>query len=171
EGRRGRGVEWVGFVLLATFMVALISGLHEVPHAGAMPLPLVGALLLATAAFVLLVSVEARAEAPLVDLSFFARGRFVMGVAIGSLSMFSIIALLLYFNLYAQSRDGLGLTALEAGASLLPLSAALLALAMLASAVAARLGLRNALAVGMALITIASAVIGAAVAEGSLVLL
>jgi hypothetical protein len=47
-------------------------------------------------------------------------------VAIGSLSMFSIMGLLLYFNLYAQSPEGLGLTALEAGASLLPLSAALL---------------------------------------------
>jgi predicted MFS family arabinose efflux permease len=115
--------------------------------------------------------VESRAKAPLVDLSFFARRSFVMGLAIGSLSMFSIMTLLLYFNLYAQSGDGLGLTALEAGASLLPLSAALLALAILASAVAARLGLRNALAVGMALITIASAVIGAAVAEGGLVLL
>jgi len=141
------------------------------PDAGAAPLPLVGALLLAAAALVLLVSVEARAETPLIDFSFFARGRFVMGVAIGSLSMFSIMGLLLYFNLYAQSREGLGLTALEAGASLLPLSAALLALAILASAVAARLGLRNALTVGMALITIASAVIGAAVAEGSLMLL
>ena len=171
DGTRGRRIDWIGFILLATFMVALIFGLHEVPDAGAAPLPLVGALLLAAAAFVLLVSVEARAEAPLVDLSFFARGRFVMGVAIGSLSMFSIMGLLLYFNLYAQSRDGLGLTALEAGASLLPLSAALLALAILASAVAARLGLRNALEVGMALITIASAFIGAAVAEGSLVLL
>jgi hypothetical protein len=40
--------------LLATFMVALIFGLHEVPHAEAAPLPLVGALLLAAAAFVLL---------------------------------------------------------------------------------------------------------------------
>ena len=171
DGARGWRVDWVGFILLATFMVALIFGLHEVPRAGAAPLALVGALLLAAAAFVLLLSVEARAEAPLVNLSFFARDRFVIGVAIGSLSMFSIIGLLLYFNLYAQSRDGLDLTALEAGASLLPLSAALLALAILAPAVAARLGLRNALTVGMALITIASAVIGAAVAEGSLVLL
>src|SRR5207244_93057 len=83
--------------------------------------------------------------------AFFARRSFVMGVAIGSLSMFSIMSLLLYFNLYAQSRDGLGLTALEAGASLLPLSAALLALALSASAVAARLGLRNAMTGGMAL--------------------
>jgi MFS family permease len=170
-GTQGRRADWVGFILLATFMVALVFGLHEVPHAGAAPLPLVGAFVLAAAAFVLLLFVEARAEAPLVDLSFFARGGFVMGVAIGSLSMFSIMGLLLYFNLYAQSRDGLGLTALEAGASLLPLSAALLALAVLAPAVAARVGLRNALTGAMALITIASAIIGAAMAEGNLVLL
>jgi MFS family permease len=150
-GTQGRHADWVGFILLATFMVALVFGLHEVPRARAAPLSLVGAFVLAAAAFVLLLSVEARAEAPLVDLSFFARGGFVMGVAIGSLSMFSIMSLLLYFNLYAQSRDGLGLTALEAGASLLPLSASLLGLAVLASAVAARVGLRNALTAGMSL--------------------
>src|SRR5262249_6920871 len=97
-----------------------------------------------------------------VDLTFFARRKFAMGVAIGSLAMFSIISLLLYFNLYAQSRDGLGLSAPEAGVVLLPLSAALLALALSAPAVAARLGLRHAMTGGMALIAIASATIGAA---------
>jgi MFS family permease len=81
--------------------------------------------------------------------------------------MFSII----YFNLYAQSRDGLDLTALEAGAALLPLSAALLALALSASAVATRFGLRNAMTGGMALVAIASAVIGVAAAGGGMVLL
>ena len=81
------------------------------------------------------------------------------------------MSLLLYFNLYAQSPKGLGLTALEAGALLLPLSAALLALAISASVVAARVGLRNAMMGGMALITIASAIIGAAIAGGGLVLL
>ncbi len=171
RGTRGRRADWVGFILLGTFMVALVFGLHEVPHAGAAPLPVVGAFLLAAAAFVLLLSVEARVRAPLVDLSFFTRRGFVMGVAIGSLSMFGIMSLLLYFNLYAQSQEGLRLTALEAGASLLPLSAALLALAVSASLVAARVGLRNAMTGGMVLITIASAIIGAAVAEDGLILL
>jgi MFS family permease len=106
-----------------------------------------------------------------VDLSFFARRGFVIGVAIGSLSMFSIMSLLLYFNLYAQSQEGLGLTALEAGTALLPLSAALLALALSASVVSARVGLRNAISGGMALIAFASAVIGAALAKGGMVLL
>jgi MFS family permease len=71
----------------------------------------------------------------------------------------------------SQSREGLGLTALEAGASLLPLSAALLALALSASAVAARVGLRNAMTGGMALIAIASTIIGVAIAGGGMVLL
>ena len=58
---------------------------------------------------ILLLLVEARVETPLIDLSFFKRREFVMGLAIGSLSMFSIMSLLLYFNLYAQSPQGFGL--------------------------------------------------------------
>jgi fucose permease len=81
------------------------------------------------------------------------------------------MSLLLYFNLYAQSREGLELTALQAGASLLPLSVALLALALCASTAAARVGLRNAMTGGMALTAIACAVIGAAIAGGDMVLL
>ena len=163
--------DWIGFVLLTTLMVSVVFGLHALPHARSAPLPVVGPFVLAGAALFLLLRIERRAGAPLVDLSFFARRSFVMGLAIGSLSMFSIMSLLLYFNLYAQSHEGLDLTALEAGASLLPLSAALLALALSASVVAARVGLRNAMTGGMALIAIAGAIIGAAVAEGGAVLL
>ena len=171
HGSESRRADWIGFVMLTTLMVSLVFALHALPRARAAPLAVVGPFALAAAAFFLLLRVEARAKAPLVDLSFFTRRSFVMGLAIGSLSMFSIMTLLLYFNLYAQSRQGLGLTALEAGAALLPLSAALLALALSASAVAARVGLRHAMTGGMALIAIASAVIGAAVAEGGMVLL
>jgi len=170
-GMEGRRADWIGFVLLATLMGSLVFALHALPRAEAAPLRVVGPFVLAAAAFVLLLTVESRAKAPLVDLSFFARRGFVMGLSIGSLSMFSIMSLLLYFNLYAQSRDGLDLTAMEAGAALLPLSAALLALALSASAMAARLGLRNAMTGGMALIAIASAVIGVAVAGGGIVVL
>jgi MFS family permease len=168
---QSRRADWTGFVLLATFMVSLVFGLHELPHAGAAPFTVVGPFALAATALFLLLRVEARAEAPLVDLSFFARPAFVMGLAIGSLSMFSIVTLLLYFNLYAQSGEGLDLTALQAGTSLLPLSVALLALALSASAVAARVGLRNAMTGGMALIALASVIIGASVAGGGMILL
>jgi MFS family permease len=167
----GRRTDWIGFILLATLMVSLVFALHALPHAKAASLAVVGPLVLAAAALVLLLIAESRADAPLVDLSFFTRRGFVMGVLIGSLAMFCIMSLLLYFNLHAQSRTGLGLTALEAGALLLPLSAALLALALSASAVAGRVGLRNAMTGGMALIAIASAVIIAATVAGGWVLL
>ena len=160
-----RRADWVGFVLLATLMVSLVFALHALPHAKAAPLPVVGPFALAGLALVLLLIVEPRVETPLVDLSFFAQRRFVMGVAIGSLSMFSIMSLLLYFNLYAQSREGLRLTALEAGALLLPLSASLLALALSASTVAVRAGLRNAMTGGMMLIVIGSAIISTGIAQ------
>src|SRR5262249_8827810 len=64
------------------------------------------------------------------------------------------------------------LTALEAGALLLPLSASLLALALSASTVAARAGLRNAMTGGMMLIVIGSAIISTGIAQsGTLVFL
>src|SRR5690606_36971011 len=113
---------------------------QAMPHATKAPFAAIGLLALAVTAFVLVLIVESRIEAPLVDLSFFARRKFAIGVAIGSLSIFSIMSLLLYFNLFAQSPlpNGLGLSALGAGAALLPLSLALLALALSASAVVTR---------------------------------
>jgi MFS family permease len=163
--------DWVGFVLLATFMVSLVFGLHALPHAAAAPLSAIGPFGLAAAALVLLLRVEPRTAAPLLDPGFFSRRAFVIGAAIAALAMFCIMSLLLYFNLYAQSPQGLDFTALEAGALLLPLSAALLALALSASAVSARVGPRRAMMGGTALIVVASAILWAAVAMDSLIVL
>ncbi len=171
QATQGKRTDWLGFALLATFMVSLVFALHALPHAMAAPLPVVGPFILAVTAFGLLLLVASRVEAPLVDLGFFKRRGFVMGVTIGSLAMFSIMSLLLYFNLYAQSPEGLGRAALAAGALLLPLSAALLALALSASAVAKRIGLRNAMTGGMTLVVIASAIIAVAVGADNMVLL
>jgi len=171
EAAPAKRADWLGFVLLATFMVSLVFGLHALPQIGAAPLPAVGPFALAIAAFIALLIVEMRVPAPLVDLSFFTRLEFVVGSAIGALAMLCIMSLLLYFNLYAQSVEGLDLTALEAGAMLLPLGVALLALALSASSVSARLGLRTAMMGGMALIVLASAIIAAAVSGGGMVVL
>ncbi len=152
--RRGAAIgAWTGFLMLGFSIGPLLGG--ALTHVTGWRVIFWLNVLLMLAAFAGLASARS----------------MVLGVAIGSLSMFSIMSLLLYFNLDAQSRDGLGLTALEAGALLLPLSVALLALALSASAVAARVRLRNAMTAGMALIVIASAVIAAAVAMGDIVLL
>ena len=167
-----RRADWLGFLLSGTFMVGLVFTLQSAPRATVAPLSFFAPIAVAAAAFLLLLAAEARAKAPLVDLTFFRHRTFVMGVVIGSLGMFSILSLLLYFNLYAQgSRDGPGFTALEAGASLLPLSGVLLAIALSASAIAARIGLRHAMAAGMVLLAIASAIVAVAVDQGWIVAL
>src|SRR5262249_61279283 len=76
ERAQGARADWIGFVLLATFMVSLVYGLQAVPQARAAPLAVIAPLVLAAAAFVLLLIVESRAEAPLRDLSFFRRRGF-----------------------------------------------------------------------------------------------
>ena len=173
DSRRPRklAIDWIGFILQAAFMAALIFGLQAAPHARAAPLPVIGLLALAAGSLLLLLWVEGRVAAPLIDRKLFSRRDFVMGLIIGSLAMFSIMSLLLYYNLYAQSAQGLALSALEAGASLAPLSAALLAVALGASAIAARTGLGAAITSAMALIVIACAVLGAAVSKGGWLML
>ncbi len=90
-------------MLLAVLMVSVVFGLHGLPHATTAPLAVAGPFALAVIAFVLLVAIGIRTGFPFVDLSFFTRRGFVMGVIIGSLSMFSIMSLLLYFNLMLKA--------------------------------------------------------------------
>lgn len=158
-----RGIDWGGFVLLATFMIALVFGLQALPRIASAPLVASGPLALAAVAFAGLLSLERRVAAPLFVREFFSLRRFATGVALGSVSMFCIMALLLYFNLFAQSSEGLRDSPLDAGIALLPLSAVLLAVAMSAPAIAARTGLRTALTVATTLIVAGSAVIFLAV--------
>ena len=75
HSKQSRRADWIGFALLATFMVSLVFALHALPHVHTAPLPVIVPFALAAVALVLLLSVESRIEAPLVDLGFFARQR------------------------------------------------------------------------------------------------
>ena len=116
--RRVGRFDWVGFVLLAIFMSALVSALHALPAVTRAPLDLLGFAALAVAAFVGLLAVERRVRDPLIDLSLFAGAAFVRAIAVGSIAMSCILALLLFYNLDAQSPTGLALTPVGAGLSL-----------------------------------------------------
>jgi MFS family permease len=156
-------IDWGGFLLLAVFMIALVFGLHALPDVARAPIAALGPLGFAAACFAALLALERNVAAPLFERHFFSYRRFSTGVALGSVSMFCIMALMLYFNLFAQSPVGLRETPLTAGAALLPLSAMLLAVAMSAPAIAARSGLRAAMSIATALIIAGSAVIFLAV--------
>jgi predicted MFS family arabinose efflux permease len=160
--------DWAGFPLLAIFMTSLIFALRALAEAGREPLGFAAPTALAGVALACLVQVERHVREPLLDLSFFHRAQFVRGTAVATLAMFGLLALLLYFNLEAQSPAGLGFTAIGAGLFLLPMSAGLLVFAFTAPSLATRFGLRNTLAGGMLLTVIASALVATSVTDEAL---
>jgi len=132
-----------------------------------MPLTALAELAVAALAFVALIWVEKRQHQPLVDLGAFSHRNFAVASGLVFLLMFDIMTLLLYFNLCAQSPHGLGMSAVEAGLALVPLSIALFGFARAAPWLAGAIGLRTLLigsslllALGCAVVWVASAAHG-----------
>lgn len=72
--------------------------------------------------------------------------------------MFDIMTLLLYYNLFAQALDGLDMSAVAAGLSLMPLSVALFGFARAAPRLGTALGLRRMLIGGSLLLALGCAI-------------
>ena len=107
-------------------------------------------------ALALLLAVERRVPEPMVDLSFVATAEFHSPLVAGAIAMFTVLALLVYFNLAGQNPTGLGLSAIGVGLFLLPLSAGLLAFAFSARSLIRSFGPRLVLTAGMLLTALAS---------------
>jgi MFS family permease len=140
--RQTKGVDWLGLGLLGFFMLALVFGLHALPNARSAPQMMIVPLALAVVAFAAVVWAERRHPRPLLEIDMFRNRNFALGCAVAFLLMFDIMGLLLYYNLFAQSVDGLAMTAIATGFSLLPLSLALFVFARAAPMLIAKIGLR-----------------------------
>lgn len=164
EGRRATsmdrtGLDGAGLFALAVFMVTLISGLQALAHIRIDPLAAIVPLALAAIAFAFLIWTETRRRKPLVDFGLFANRNFAVAAGLLFLVMSDIMTLLLYYNFFAQSAAGLGLSAVAAGLSLLPVSVALFAFARAAARIAMRIGMRRMLTGGAMLLALGCAVI------------
>jgi MFS family permease len=158
-GGRTISMDWVGLGILAVFMVTLISGLQALAHVRINPLAAIIPLALAAIAFGGLIRTETRRNQPLVDFGLFSNGNFAIAAGLLFFVMFDIMTLLLYYNLIAQSADGLGMSAVAAGLSLLPLSVALFAFARAASSIGMVIGVRRMLTGGSLLLALGCAII------------
>ena len=158
-GRRTMSMDWTGLGILAVFMVTLISGLQALAHIRVNLLAAIVPLALAVIAFGGLIWTETRRNQPLVDFGLFSNGNFTIAAGLLFLVMFDIMTLLLYYNLMAQSADGLGMSAVAAGLSLLPLSVALFAFARAAPSIGTMIGVRRMLTGGSLLLALGCAII------------
>jgi predicted MFS family arabinose efflux permease len=160
--------DWTGFVLVAWFMTSLVATLQTLESLRDAPVHVVTSAVIACVSLFFLGRTERRHSGPLIDLRVFAVPAFVRSLVIGSAAMFSILALLLYFNLDAQSPAGLGFSPIAAGLSLLPLGAGLLVFSFSAAALVRRFGARKVLTAAMVMIAIASGGVAASAAARAL---
>src|SRR5262245_34028288 len=107
EGAEEPWPDWSCLVLLGGFMTALIFALRQLPVVATAPWGFGSLFALALLALTGLLRAEQRKRRPLVNFRFFAERRFAIAAALVFLSMLNIMTLLLYYNLYAQSPEGL----------------------------------------------------------------
>jgi EmrB/QacA subfamily drug resistance transporter len=144
--RESSSLDYAGAVLATLGLAGVVGALIIGPDAG-FTSPLVLASLIA--GLLLLggfVFVESRAESPLLPLDVFGHREFVAA----NLNTLFVYASLngLFFLLMLQLQNGLGYSALVAGASLLPVNALLLVISPRAGHLAERIGARIPMAAG-----------------------
>ena len=164
-GRKADTLDWLGVALLAVFMLALIAGLRALPAIRSVPLATIVPAALAIISFVALICAERRHPRPLLDFNLLAQANLIAACAMAFVLMFGIMTLLLYYNLYAQAPEGLGMSAVAAGRSLLPLSVALFGFARAAPRLSASIGLRRMLAGGWLLFELGCLLLWASLAQ------
>jgi Na+/melibiose symporter-like transporter len=126
---------------------------------------------LAALAFAALLWAETRHHRPLLDFGLFSNRNFALACLLAFLLMFDIMTILLYYNLFAQAPDGLDLTAVAAGLSLMPLSVALFGFARAAPRLGAALGLRRMMVGGALLLALGCAIAWASLAGAGFTIL
>src|SRR5262245_22609961 len=166
DTRQTKGTDWLGLGLLACFMVALVSGIHALTGIRSSPLKAIVPLVFAAIAVAALVRAETRHPHPLLDFGLFGSRNFAVGCALVFLLMFDILTVLLYFNIFAQAADGLALSAVAAGLSLVPLSIALFVFARAAPRLLGAIDLRIALMLASMVLVLGCAVGWVALAGG-----
>jgi MFS family permease len=163
-GRKADTLDWLGVCLLAVFMVSLILALRALPSIRSLPQAMI-TVALAIIAFAALIWAERRHPRPLLDFHLLAMANLIIACEMAFVLMFGIMTLLLYYNLYAQAPEGLGMSAIAAGLSLLPLSVALFGFARAAPRLSTSVGLRRMLVGGWLLFALGCLVLWASLAE------
>jgi MFS family permease len=164
-GRKADTLDWLGVCLLAVFMVSLISGLRSLPTIRSLPQATIVPAAVAIIAFAVLIWAERRHPQPLLDFNLLAKANLIVACAMAFVLMFGIMTLLLYYNLYAQAPEGLGMSAIAAGVSLLPLSVALFGFARAAPRLSTSVGLRRMLVGGWLIFALGCLVLWASLAQ------
>jgi MFS family permease len=142
------GLDWLGVGLIAGAMSSLIVYATYGADFGWLSATGIFVLVLTIGSVVGFVVRERRCANPLVDLSLFSIAPFTGATAALVVFNTGLTAFILGFQLYLQNPFGFDMTALQAGAALLPVTCIVLIFSFLVSRISHRLGMRRTIVVG-----------------------
>jgi MFS transporter, DHA2 family, multidrug resistance protein len=136
-----------GALLSIGALVALVYAIIEAPDRGWLDPVILGAFGAAVALGAAFVAWEMRTASPMLDLSFFRNPRFSVASLSISLASFCLFGAIFVLTQFLQF--GLGYSALEAGAAMVPVAFGLMLGAVSATKVVERVGTKRVVAIGL----------------------
>jgi EmrB/QacA subfamily drug resistance transporter len=144
-------LDWGGVIFSATAIFALVYALIEGPKFGWTSPQTLGLLLVSAAVFVVFVWWERRVPDPMVKLELFAIRNFWVASVIGLAIPFGLFGIFFPMTIFLQG--ALGMTPLEAGLTMMPMSLMLMVVAPVSGRLSDRIGARWILITGLTLVT------------------
>ena len=145
-------LDWGGLVFSAVAIFALVYALIEGPKFGWISPQTLGLLALSAAVFVIFVWWERRVPDPMVKLELFGIRNFWVANVIGLAVPFGLFGIFFPMTVFLQG--ALGMTPLEAGLTMMPMSFMLMIVAPLSGRLSDRIGARWILTTGLTLVTL-----------------
>ena len=147
-----RQLDLPGLATSALSLFALTYALIEGNVSGWTSPRILGAFVLAAAAAVIFLAIEARSVNPMVDLAMFRRREFSGGTGTMMIWAFGVLGIYFFTSLYLQQT--LGFSPVEAGLAFVPMALCVAIFAAIAPRIEARAGAHRTVAAGMLLMVI-----------------
>ncbi len=145
-------LDWGGLLLSAAAIFALVFGLIEGPKFGWASPQTLGLLALSAVLFVVFVWWERRRDDPMVKLELFGIRNFSVANAISIAVSFGMFGIFFPMTVFLQG--ALGMTPLEAGLTMMPMSLTLMVVAPISGRLSDRIGARWILITGLTCVTL-----------------
>jgi EmrB/QacA subfamily drug resistance transporter len=156
-------LDWGGVVFSAAAIFALVYALIEGPKFGWTSPQTLGLLLVSAALFAIFVWWERRVPDAMVKLELFAIRNFWVANVIGLAIPFGLFGIFFPMTVFLQG--ALGMTPLEAGLTMMPMSLMLMVVAPISGRLSDRIGVRWILTTGLTLVTVGILLITSRVSE------
>lgn len=146
----GARLDYAGAVALVLLLGPLSFALSNGESGGwGSPLTLLPLAVAALAAIALAITAR-RVDDPLIELRYFRHPRYLMAALGMFIAGVALLCFFVFFNIFVQSPAALGLSAIEAGAAVLPLSGMMFVLSVLAPRYLAPISFHWPVSIGMA---------------------